>query len=68
MHKNKDVEHALITLNDALCTWERHTGIESVLIVRDNRGFCHRSMSGKPGIPPDVSDAQLLATMRELEV
>jgi len=68
MHINEDVEQALIKLNDALCTWERSTGIESVLIVRDNCGFSHRSMSGKPGIPPYVSDEQLLKMVRELQV
>lgn len=64
-HIDPDVNAALIRLSDALCTWERATGIMSVLIVRDQSGFCYRAMDGKPGIPDDLSDAQLLANVYE---
>jgi len=58
-HPDQDVQHAIVRLNDALCTWERSTGMESVLIIRDQGGFEHRSISGKPGVPEDVADEQL---------
>ena len=59
-HPDPEVRQAIVRLNDALCTWERNTGRESVLIIRGQGGFSHRSMSGKPGVPDDVSDTALL--------
>ena len=47
-HPNKEVQRAIVRLNDALCTWERNTGRESVLIIREQEGFELRSVSGKP--------------------
>ncbi len=64
-HPDRDVTQALIHLDDALCTWERNTGRQSVLILREQGGFEHRSMSGKPGVPSDVTDEQLMGTLRE---
>jgi len=64
-HPDREVRQALIRLNDALCTWERNTGRQSVLILREQGGFEHRSMSGKPGVPEDVTDEQLMGTLRE---
>jgi len=58
-HPDKEVEAAIIRLSDALCQWERATGRQSVLIVRESGGFVYRAMSGKPGIPDDVADQQL---------
>jgi len=58
-HQCREVQEALNRLNDALCTWERNTGVESVLILRQ-RGFVHRSVSGKCDVPEDVSDGQLM--------
>lgn len=60
-HPDLEVRKALIRLCDALCTWERATGQESVLILREQRGFQFRAQSGKP-IPrsnDDVSDSML---------
>lgn len=65
-HPSQDVRYAIIRLNDALCTWERSTGRQSALIVREN-DWCHRSMSGKPGVPDDVTDEQLLSAVKEPE-
>jgi hypothetical protein len=62
-HPDKEINQAIIQLNDALCTWERSTGRQSVLIIREEGGWQHRSMSGKPGIPDDVTDEQLMATV-----
>lgn len=62
-HPSKDVQQALVRLNDALCAWERNTGIQSVLILREENGWSHRSQSGKPGVPYQVTDAELLQTM-----
>lgn len=63
-HPDSNVNQALIRLNDALCAWERSTGINSVLIIREEGGWQHRSMSGKPDVPQDVSDEMLLCIVR----
>ena len=55
MHPNEDVQRALVQLNDALCTWERSTGRQSVLILREEGGWSHRSQSGKP-LPSSLDD------------
>ena len=60
IHPSKEVEKALIRLNDALCTYERATSRESVLILREVDGFVHRSVSGKPCYLDDVPDYQLM--------
>ncbi len=62
-HDDGAVNQALIKLNDALCMWERSTGRQSVLIVREEGGWEHRSLSGKPGLPADVTDQMLLDTV-----
>jgi hypothetical protein len=62
-HPDPNVEQALIRLNDAICTWERSTGRESVLILREQGGFAHRSMSGKPITEVDIPDDLLLWTV-----
>lgn len=60
-HPDRNVQQALIRLNDALCTLERNTGRESVLILREQGGFEHRSVSGKPFCrsADDVTDEDL---------
>jgi len=59
-HKDPEVWAAIIRLNDALCSWERATEVEAVLIIREQGGFVHRSVSGKPNVPDDITDAQLI--------
>lgn len=59
-HSDMAVRNALIKLNDALCSWERNTGRESVLILREQGGFLLRSQSGKPVELHDIPDADLL--------
>lgn len=66
IHPCPEVELALVQLNDALCTWERATGRQSALVLREEGGFVHRSMSGKPDVPEDVSDEMLFATVGDL--
>jgi len=63
-HPDREVQSAIIRLNDALCMWERATSRESVLIIREQGGFEHRSVSGKPGVPPDVPDDDLFNIVR----
>ena len=60
-HPNEDVSRALLALDSAICSWERSTGIESVLIFREKGGFTHRSVNGKPGVPDEVVDEQVVA-------
>lgn len=62
-HPSEEVQQALNALNDALCTWERSTGRESVLILRESGGFVSRSASGKLVPDSHVVDAQLIATI-----
>ena len=58
-HRDPEVQKAIIKLADALCTWERGTGRESVLILREQGGFEFRALSGKPGVPGDITDEEL---------
>jgi hypothetical protein len=59
-HPSPEVQQAIMRLSDALCSWERATGRQSVLILREQCGFVYRAQSGKPGIPADVPYAMLL--------
>jgi len=67
-HSDNEVNRALVRLNDALCTYERNTGIESVLILREQRGWFHRSVSGKPNVPDDIPDDMLMRNILGKEV
>ena len=60
-HQDKEVQQAIVRLCDVLCTYERNTGIESVLIIREQGGFCFRAVSGKPGIPDDILDEEIIS-------
>ena len=37
-HPSDEVSKALLALDSAICSWERSTGIESVLIFRERGG------------------------------
>jgi hypothetical protein len=58
-HPDKEVRAAAIRLMDALTSWNRNTGRENVVIIKDTVGCEIRTLSGAP-VPADVSDAQLL--------
>ena len=60
IHPDREVQQALVQLNDALCMWERAIFRQSVLILREQGGFVHRSVSGKPGVPEDVTDSEII--------
>jgi hypothetical protein len=64
-HPDKEVRAAITRLSDALCSWERNTGRESVFIVRE-RDFCWRAFSGKPTIPADMKDSQVINLIKIL--
>ena len=66
LHLNNEVQQALNRLNDALCLWERATGIRSVLILREDSGWVHRSCNGKPlaGNQDDIPDGPLLEQLQ----
>jgi len=49
-HPDQEVRKALIRLCDALCTWERATGLESVLILREQGGFQFRAQMASHSI------------------
>ena len=65
VHKDPEVQNAIVKLCDRLCQWERNTGIESIIILREQRGFCFRAASGKPDIPYDIPDEFLLQRFME---
>lgn len=54
-HKDKKVQAAIIRLLDALCTWERGTGRESAVIIRE-KNYNLRAASGKCDVPDDIPD------------
>jgi hypothetical protein len=58
-HPDREVKAAIIRLADALCTWERNTGRENILIIKED-GFRARFLNGKPNVPDDIPDEQLL--------
>jgi len=60
IHPDEKVQGAIVQLSDALCSYERATSRESVLIVREQGGFEYRAVSGKPDVPPDVTDDMLM--------
>jgi hypothetical protein len=64
-HPCKEVQQAIIRLADALCSWERDTGIQSVLIIREEDGYFFRASSGKPTIPDDIPDELILKRFGE---
>jgi hypothetical protein len=63
-HPFEEVNSAMTKLCDALYSWERSTGLKSVLILREP-GFCFRAMNGKPGVPEAVTDSQLVQLVSE---
>lgn len=60
VHPDREVQAAIVRLAGALCSWERNTGRQSILIIREQGGFVYRAASGKPGIPDDVTDETLV--------
>ncbi len=56
-HTDPDVQAAIVKLLDALCSYERATARESVLVLREAGGFEVRAQSGKP-LGPDESDIE----------
>ncbi len=66
-HPDPDVQQAIANLSDALCSYERTTGIESVLIIRGEDGFSHRAYLASwwdSDIPDDISDHDVLSKIR----
>lgn len=66
-HQEHEINQALIRLNDVLCMYERATGRQSVLILREQGGWEHRSVSGKPDVPNDIPDTMLMAIITKDE-
>ena len=72
-HPDPDVQQALTRLCDALCSWGRSTGRQSVFVLRENNGempgdemtapgFCFRADCGRPLTPDqdDIPDSMFL--------
>lgn len=62
-HPCPEVQRAIADLDAALCEWERNAGLQSALVIREQGGFCHRSVAGKPFVRNDVSDERLFAVL-----
>ncbi len=59
-HRDPHVQRALINLLDALCEWERVTGIASAFILLEEGGFKIRSLTGRGSVPDHITDEELL--------
>lgn len=64
-HPDREVQAAIVRLCDALCSYERATGRESALIIREQGGFVYRALSGKPTIPHDYLDEEVFALLED---
>lgn len=64
-HPSDEVRSAAIRLMDALTSWNRNTGRENVVIIKDTIGCEIRTLSGAPQ-PSDITDAQLLEAFDNL--
>jgi len=62
-HLDDEIRQTITRLADLLCQWERSTGRESVFILREQGGFCFRAANGKPNIPDDITDDQIIKTI-----
>lgn len=60
-HPDENVRRALIGLVDALCSWERSTGNEHLIIVKDTarEGYEYRVFTSSP-VPTHTGDHALL--------
>lgn len=59
-HPSPEVRKGLLALLDALCSWERSTGRENLLIVKDSIGCEYRSISGSGDLPKHTGDHAML--------
>ena len=59
-HPDEVVERAIIALSDAMCQWERATGRQSIIIIKEQGGFEYKAMNGKPDVPVDITARDLL--------
>ena len=64
-HPNEEVRRAALRLVDALCIWERDTGRQNLVIIKDESGCEYRSISGAP-VPAELSDGELLASYEKI--
>lgn len=63
-HRDERINDAIIKLSDALCEYERSTGIESILIIREHN-FVYRATSGKLVNDAIISDKMLIDMITE---
>lgn len=69
-HPDADVDLALAKLLDSLVSWERGTGRQSILVLREFGGFAFRADCGVPldeAKNGDITDAQLFQGLRNRE-
>jgi len=59
-HPDKEVDLAITRLCDALCEYERNSGRNSVLILREEGGWSFRAMGGKPVAPEACTDSAMI--------
>jgi hypothetical protein len=64
-HPSGDVREALEQLINALGSWEKSTGVRSVLILREQGGFVYRAVNGSTDVPDDIEDTQLLKIVED---
>lgn len=59
-HQSDRVQTAIEALENELVEFERNTGRQSVLILREEGGFVRRSISGKPFCKTERTDLELV--------
>lgn len=65
-HPSEDVRAACVRLADALCSWERSTGRDNIVIIKDTAGFEYRALSGSP-LTDDIPDSHILDGFENLK-
>jgi len=62
-HVDPEVQSAIVRLDCALRKWERRVSRQSIVIIREQEGFVHRSISGHSGVSESISDEQLISVL-----
>lgn len=60
IHPDPEVQDALVKLQDSICSWERSTGRQSILIFAEGPRAADRVLCSMSGKPLDCSPEMLL--------
>ena len=51
-HRDREIRQGIVEITDRLCSYERNTGIENILVVAE-QGYLYVAINGK-AVPNDV--------------